>query len=734
MKTLFAIVLLLASNAVGQEQDIQAVLAGAQKGDAEAQVVLGIMYATGEGVAQSDAEAVRWYRKAADGGNAQAQTNLGTMFCEGRGVPKDCAEGSEWFRIAADHGYTDAQALLGLMYSEGQGVKQDYTEAFRWYRKAALQGHADAQYHLAVLLVRGLGVTRNYSEAAIWCSKAAEQGHAEARRDLSEMSPTGKWATQASAEVPRVGLPATAPATLHDYLGRFSLEIPSGWKAKVVTSDSLVLVPVAPGGVSLTVKVLPGSDAKRILETNSQIGGPRRYLHGGSVRFSGQYEPYRMYQGKNAAGVEEFVRLVAASFQGQTYLLTSSAPAAEFDRLWATFDQIERSFTLVQRSGGGTRSISPTPALPPANEPLAEGRLGRRQSQTTYDDPESRFTVGIPEGWKAMAVGADSVLIEPVVPGAGYVAISVQARESMGTLESGGSLGGQSGYVSGGPLRFAGRDGQYARYQLTNPTGLTVDMRMVAVSDQGNAYRLTTSAPAAQFDHFQGIFEQIERSFTIIQRGSGSSMPPPAPPTSRVVPPPSPSSGPKMVREGVTRIWSNGKEFARLDSDGVSVAASLDKYNGVYLATVTVANASSGTIDVLPARFSLEIGSVRHYPLSKEGIQQLGVPTGWGQLASGLGNATLLNSCSFQGRSEEWRQNCVAEKQRQIQQEQAQRADNIRRLQESVLMANTIPPSRSVSGAVYFGVKQIANGQMFLDIPIGGVNGSSPTLVFRFAF
>jgi hypothetical protein len=44
------------------------------------------MFAQGRGVAQSDVEAARWYRKAADQGHAQAQNNLGTMFEQGRGV------------------------------------------------------------------------------------------------------------------------------------------------------------------------------------------------------------------------------------------------------------------------------------------------------------------------------------------------------------------------------------------------------------------------------------------------------------------------------------------------------------------------------------------------------------------------------------------------------------------------------------------------------------------------
>ena len=45
----------------------------AEQGDATAQSSLGYMYATGEGVPQNDAEAVRWYRMAAEQGFAMVR-------------------------------------------------------------------------------------------------------------------------------------------------------------------------------------------------------------------------------------------------------------------------------------------------------------------------------------------------------------------------------------------------------------------------------------------------------------------------------------------------------------------------------------------------------------------------------------------------------------------------------------------------------------------------------------
>ena len=42
-----------------------------------------------KGVPENDAEAVKWFRKAADQGKANAQYNLGNMYANGKGVPEN---------------------------------------------------------------------------------------------------------------------------------------------------------------------------------------------------------------------------------------------------------------------------------------------------------------------------------------------------------------------------------------------------------------------------------------------------------------------------------------------------------------------------------------------------------------------------------------------------------------------------------------------------------------------
>jgi TPR repeat protein len=74
----------------------------ARAGDPDAQYRLGILYETGLGVTQSDADAVKWYRKAAAQGNAAAHNRLGVMYERGQGVAQNYAEAVKWYRRAAD--------------------------------------------------------------------------------------------------------------------------------------------------------------------------------------------------------------------------------------------------------------------------------------------------------------------------------------------------------------------------------------------------------------------------------------------------------------------------------------------------------------------------------------------------------------------------------------------------------------------------------------------------------
>jgi len=56
-------------------------------------------------------------------------------------VPRNYAEAIKWYRKAAEQGHAIAQKNLGTMYSKGKGVRQNYVRAHKWFSLAASQGN-----------------------------------------------------------------------------------------------------------------------------------------------------------------------------------------------------------------------------------------------------------------------------------------------------------------------------------------------------------------------------------------------------------------------------------------------------------------------------------------------------------------------------------------------------------------------------------------------------------------
>ena len=98
-------------------------------------------------VPRDRAEALKWYRRAAEQGVAEAQFNLGNLYCTGQGVPQDLAEARKWYLKAAEQGDAEAQYNLGVSYGTGQGVPQDNRLAYAWFHVAAAQGNEPARYN-----------------------------------------------------------------------------------------------------------------------------------------------------------------------------------------------------------------------------------------------------------------------------------------------------------------------------------------------------------------------------------------------------------------------------------------------------------------------------------------------------------------------------------------------------------------------------------------------------------
>jgi hypothetical protein len=191
----------------------------AYAGNVAAQVQLGVIYLTGDGVPKDDAEAVKWLRKAADQDNALAERYLAEMYFKGRGVPADMTEAAKWLRFAAEQGDAQSEHNLAVLYTQGEGVPRNLKEAANWMRKAAEQNLPAGQQGLGVLYENGEGVPPDQVEAAKWYKKAVDQNYVPAMNNLAALMATARDSSVKNPkEAIALATKAVAASSNPDYL------------------------------------------------------------------------------------------------------------------------------------------------------------------------------------------------------------------------------------------------------------------------------------------------------------------------------------------------------------------------------------------------------------------------------------------------------------------------------------------------------------------------------------
>ncbi len=109
----------------------------ANKGDANASMFLGHLYAKGADVAQSLPKAMEWYQQAATAGNAHAQYIIGLAYLDGtQGLPENYESAVKWLKLAAGQDHVDAMLMLSACYSTGKGTPVNDELARVWKQRA----------------------------------------------------------------------------------------------------------------------------------------------------------------------------------------------------------------------------------------------------------------------------------------------------------------------------------------------------------------------------------------------------------------------------------------------------------------------------------------------------------------------------------------------------------------------------------------------------------------------
>lgn len=95
------------------------------------------------------AEAMAEFLPAARSGNADAEELIGVLYALGLGVPRDDERAFEWYLRSSLKGHPGAQSGIGWYYEVGRGITApDLVRAYMWYSLSAIGGDPDAAISL----------------------------------------------------------------------------------------------------------------------------------------------------------------------------------------------------------------------------------------------------------------------------------------------------------------------------------------------------------------------------------------------------------------------------------------------------------------------------------------------------------------------------------------------------------------------------------------------------------
>jgi TPR repeat protein len=157
---------------------------------------LGVIYASGSGVARDESKALELYQRACNSNYSPACNDAAVAYGAGRGVKKDPKRAFELFQKACDLVSGGLQCSnLGDKYRDGAGTEQDLEKAAFYYQKSCQGGYSRGCSRLAWAYENGYGIEKdpglalkNYTQACALTVRSCfryldlfEKGEAEGR-------------------------------------------------------------------------------------------------------------------------------------------------------------------------------------------------------------------------------------------------------------------------------------------------------------------------------------------------------------------------------------------------------------------------------------------------------------------------------------------------------------------------------------------------------------------------
>ena len=169
----------------------------------------------GIGVAKDHANAIYYYKKAAESGTDESAFKAGRAITQGIGMKAEYAAARPHILRAARRGYLPAMLMMGMFSDEGRGVAQNLDDAESWYLKVVssskepqmslydfpdrfaehLKLHTEskikAQYKLGMLIARAATEISGYVRSFEYIAMSASMGYGGAQNEIARIYASG---------------------------------------------------------------------------------------------------------------------------------------------------------------------------------------------------------------------------------------------------------------------------------------------------------------------------------------------------------------------------------------------------------------------------------------------------------------------------------------------------------------------------------------------------------------
>jgi TPR repeat protein len=158
--------------------------------DPEAMAELGFRYMHGNGVSMDNQKAFTLLKRSSEKGSVRGTFYLGLFYEFKR---SDNADALKYYERAAMAGHPDAQRNSADLYFAGEGIPRNYERAVDWYHKAAGNGVPEAQFVLGEFYRTGSHVEQSPDFALVWYREAAKGNYEPAKARINQYFPDGSF-------------------------------------------------------------------------------------------------------------------------------------------------------------------------------------------------------------------------------------------------------------------------------------------------------------------------------------------------------------------------------------------------------------------------------------------------------------------------------------------------------------------------------------------------------------